>query len=27
LRHREVLERPTNHEGVFIFDLDRDGRE
>jgi NTE family protein len=27
LRHREVLERPTNHQGVFIFDLDRDGRE
>jgi NTE family protein len=27
LRHREVLERPTNHEGVFTFDLDRDGRE
>jgi NTE family protein len=27
LRHREVLERPTNHEGVFIFELDRDGRE
>jgi NTE family protein len=21
LRHREVLERPTNHEGVFTFDL------
>jgi NTE family protein len=27
LRHREVLERPTNHEGVFTFDLERDGRE
>jgi NTE family protein len=27
LRHREVLERPTNHEGVLTFDLDRDGRE
>jgi NTE family protein len=27
LRHRDVLERPTNHEGVFTFDLDRDGRE
>jgi NTE family protein len=27
LRHREVLDRPTNHEGVFTFDLDRDGRE
>lgn len=27
LRHREVLQRPTNHEGVFIFDLDQDGRE
>jgi NTE family protein len=27
LRHREVLERPTNQEGVFTFDLDRDGRE
>ncbi len=27
LRHREVLERPTNDEGVFTFDLDRDGRE
>jgi NTE family protein len=27
LRHPEVLERPTNHEGVFTFDLDRDGRE
>jgi NTE family protein len=27
LRHREVLERPTNHEGVFTFDLAADGRE
>ena len=27
LRHREVLERPTNHEGVFTFDVHRDGRE
>jgi NTE family protein len=27
LRHPEVLERPTNHEGVFTFDLARDGRE
>ena len=27
LRHPEVLERPTNHEGVFTFDLDRDGRQ
>jgi NTE family protein len=27
LRHPEVLERPTNHEGVFTFDLDRDGRD
>jgi len=27
LRHREVLDRPTNHEGVLTFDLDRDGRE
>jgi len=27
LRHREILERPTNHENVFTFDLDRDGRE
>jgi len=27
LRHREVLERPTNHEGVFTFDLHTDGRE
>jgi NTE family protein len=27
LRHPEVLERPTDHEGVFTFDLARDGRE
>jgi NTE family protein len=27
LRHREVLQRPTNHEGVFTFDLAVDGRE
>ena len=27
LRHREVLQRPTNHEGVFAFDLAVDGRE
>jgi NTE family protein len=27
LRHREVLARPTNHEGVFTFDLAADGRE
>ena len=27
LRHLEVLERPTNHEGVFTFDLLHDGRE
>jgi NTE family protein len=27
LRHREVLQRPTNHEGVFAFDLVVDGRE
>jgi NTE family protein len=27
LRHSEVLERPTNHEGVFTFDLVVDGRE
>jgi NTE family protein len=26
-RHPEVMERPTNHEGVFTFDLARDGRE
>jgi NTE family protein len=27
LRHREVIERPTNHEGVLTFDLAADGRE
>ena len=27
LRHREVLQRPSNHEGVFTFDLAVDGRE
>jgi NTE family protein len=27
LRHPEVLQRPENHEGVFTFDLARDGRE
>jgi NTE family protein len=27
LRHPEVLSRPQNHEGVFIFDVARDGRE
>jgi NTE family protein len=27
LHHREILERPTNHEGVLTFDLDRDGGE
>lgn len=27
LRHREVLERSTNHEGVLTFDLAADGRE
>jgi NTE family protein len=27
LRHREVLERPTNHEGVFTFDLAEQGRD
>ena len=27
LRHREVLQRPTNHEGVFTYDLAVDGRE
>ncbi|HEY3642840.1 MAG TPA: patatin-like phospholipase family protein [Xanthobacteraceae bacterium] len=27
LRHPEVLERPTNHEGVSTFDLLHDGRE
>jgi len=27
LRHREVLQRPTNCEGVATFDLENDGRE
>ena len=27
LRHREVLGRPVNHEGVLAFDLAHDGRE
>ena len=27
LRHPEVLQRPTNMEGVSTFDLARDGRE
>jgi NTE family protein len=27
LRHPEVLARPTSMDGVFTFDLDRDGRE
>ena len=27
LRHPEVLTRPANMEGVFTFDLERDGRE
>ena len=27
LRHPEVLERPRNHAGLFIFDIDGDGRE
>ena len=27
LRHPEILERPTNREGVLTFDLSRDGRE
>jgi NTE family protein len=27
LRHPEVLERPSNLDGVFTFDLGRDGRE
>jgi NTE family protein len=27
LRHPEVLDRPTSLDGVFTFDLERDGRE
>ena len=27
LRYPEVLQRPTNHEGVFAFDLDQDRHE
>jgi NTE family protein len=27
LRHPHLLERPTNHEGVAVFDLEHDGRE
>jgi NTE family protein len=27
LRHPEVLKRPTDHAGVFTFDLAADGRE
>jgi NTE family protein len=27
LRHPHLLERPANHDGVVIFDLERDGRE
>jgi len=27
LRHREVLERPKNNEGVYTFDLAAQGRE
>ena len=27
LRHPEVLQRPRNREGVFIFDLAQEGRE
>jgi NTE family protein len=27
LRHLEVLARPTSLDGVFTFDLERDGRE
>jgi NTE family protein len=27
LRHHEVLARPTSLDGVFTFDLERDGRE
>jgi NTE family protein len=27
LRHAEVLKRPSNHEGVFTFDLATEGRD
>ena len=27
LRHPDVLERPANHEGVAVFDLEHDGRD
>ena len=27
LRHPRILERPTNHESVAVFDLEQDGRE
>jgi len=27
LRHPHLLERPSNHEGVAVFDLEHDGRE
>jgi NTE family protein len=27
LRHADVLKRPSDHEGVFTFDLGNDGRE
>jgi NTE family protein len=27
LRHPEILQRPTNREGIFMFDLHVDGRE
>ena len=27
LRHPHILERPSNHEGVAVFDLEHDGRE
>jgi NTE family protein len=27
LRHPDVLERPANHEGVAVFDLEQDGRD
>jgi NTE family protein len=26
LRHPHLLDRPTNHEGVAIYDVERDGR-